>query len=519
MSLADYIDAPFKSSKNQNSIYNKSFLKMSPAPEYANGEVMLAALYRKVGFASTETSNGVSERDVPGFGRSFQRQLFKEVRENKSKSPSGMPENVWRRLIESTLRSPLQPNQSASKYIQLSPIVPDACIYSLTPRQTKNSWDAGTLIQRILQFSGLEPAELKQLWARMFRALSVTSNDDIWAQFIQAEFESWRPQDLANGWAASDMIDISSEILSWNTSNIQTPASRFTKDLLSIIDLKSHLTRRQWITMIESIIRIGAASHILWLCKVNDQTFRLLQNALNGNKQVSTDDVSKSFGMDESFWRYGAKAAAPIKKAATDYLKARVGINIILHQLEDQVGSSAIQGGLNNVQDITTLLNWVSTDKVRSHWDFQQFKASYQEVLEKNPSLMLGKKGISSNIIEFLRHVLGQRSTNESGLDTYDQGYFLAKRGSYKTAPWAISLGPVSVMALVHACTYDSQGARTVDNFCAHLKEYGVEIDPDDISNSELGNTMRSLGLVLDSPDAEGGIALINPFDYVFEER
>jgi hypothetical protein len=54
-----------------------------------------------------------------------------------------------------------------------------------------------------------------------------------------------------------------------------------------------------------------------------------------------------------------------------------------------------------------------------------------------------------------------------------------------------------------------------LNNFCSHLKQYGIEIDPDDVSNSELGNTMRSLGLVLDSPDAEGGIALINPFDYV----
>ena len=70
-------------------------------------------------------------------------------------------------------------------------------------------------------------------------------------------------------------------------------------------------------------------------------------------------------------------------------------------------------------------------------------------------------------------------------------------------------------MALVHSCTHGYKGPRTLNNFCSHLKVYGIETDPDEVSNSKLGDVMRSLGLVLDSPDAEGGITLINPFNFI----
>ena len=129
--------------------------------------------------------------------------------------------------------------------------------------------------------------------------------------------------------------------------------------------------------------------------------------------------------MEESFWRYGTKAAGPIKKAATDYLRARVGINVILHQLEDHFGPSEITGGLSNIDDIAKLLMWLNSDEVRSVFDVSKFRKTFQEVLEANPSVMQGKKGITSNICEFLRYVLGQRQTNETGLDSYDQGFFL----------------------------------------------------------------------------------------------
>jgi len=81
-----------------------------------------------------------------------------------------------------------------------------------------------------------------------------------------------------------------------------------------------------------------------------------------------------------------------------------------------------------------------------------------------------------------------------------------------------VSLGPVSVLALVHACTHNTRKPRTIDNLCQHLSEYGIEIDAQEVTDSMLGQTLRNLGLVLDSPDAEGGMVLINPFELMVEE-
>ena len=110
---------------------------------------------------------------------------------------------------------------------------------------------------------------------------------------------------------------------------------------------------------------------------------------------------------------------------------------------------------------------------------------------------------------------LGNAQTSEAGMDTYDQGYYLRKRGNYKTAPWIVSLGPVSVLTLVHCCTHRAKGPRTVEDFCRHLTHYGIEIRAQDVPRSDLGQTLRNLGLVLDSPDAEGGMVLVSPFKSV----
>jgi hypothetical protein len=96
-------------------------------------------------------------------------------------------------------------------------------------------------------------------------------------------------------------------------------------------------------------------------------------------------------------------------------------------------------------------------------------------------------------------------------MDSYDQGYFLRRRGSYPRAPWVFALGPVSVLTLTHCCTSSGRGLRTVEDFCRHLGRYGIEIRGQDVANNDLGQSLRNLGLVVDSPDAEGGMVLVNP--------
>jgi len=122
------------------------------------------------------------------------------------------------------------------------------------------------------------------------------------------------------------------------------------------------------------------------------------------------------------------------------------------------------------------------------------------------------KKGIGKNIEEFARHVLGHRQAADEHLVVYDQGYFAIKNGDYQSAPWVLSPGSVAIMMLCHCCAAGSKAPRTVEHLCEHLNWYGIGVKPNDLVVSELGQTLRNLGLVLDSPDAEGGMVILDPF-------
>jgi hypothetical protein len=512
MSLEEYIKAPWATS-NLHKAYIESFLHMRPAPEYASGEVVLASTYRYFGFSKDK----VSEGKVPTLGREFQKKLEKGKKGKEAKE-TGVDPDAFRRIVTGTLRSPKQPNQTAKRFLQISPVVPDASIYSLSARLSSNSWNPGALIARLLQFGEPVEADVQEHCNQLFHALSVGDEDDIWARFIQKEFETWRGKNIADAWSEPRLLERDDAVKAWHRSSTRIPAERFTKDLLQVISLKKYLTRRQWISMIEAMLRLGSASHIMWVCRANTVCFKLMRNALEGKSHASSEEISDSLGMGESFWRYGQYSAASITDAATGFVKARVGINLLLHQLEKTFGAKLDPACLSNVESITKLVSWLGEAEIQKRFDSKTFSNNYQDVIESDPRIVAGKKGVSSNVKEFLQHVLGQRQTAEAGLDSYDQGFFLAKKGNSKSGRWIVSLGPVSVLALVHSCTYSAQGPRTINNLCQHLAEYGIEIDAQEVADSMLGQTLRNLGLVLDSPDAEGGMVLINPFELMTKE-
>ena len=96
-------------------------------------------------------------------------------------------------------------------------------------------------------------------------------------------------------------------------------------------------------------------------------------------------------------------------------------------------------------------------------------------------------------------------------MKSYDQGYFVKRKGG-KNSVWISGFGPVAAMALVHSCTFNRSGTCNIADLRNHLSEYGFAISVSDLVEGETGSLLRNLGLVLDSPDAEGGMILKPPF-------
>jgi hypothetical protein len=482
---------------------------MRPAPEYATGEVVLASTYRSVGFEA----DSIAEGRVPALGRDFQKAIDRGGRPQGGTGGVSLPPEAWKRVISGTLRSPKQPNQTAKRFLQISPVVPDAAIYSLSARLSANSWNPGELVSRLIQFGEPELCSAQALWGQLFNSLDVNGSDDVWARFLQQEFKAWRPPHLENAWRPPQPLNREDSISQWHRARITSPSTQFTRDLRCILELKPRLTRRQWTSLVESLLRIGTAAHILWLCRVNCRVFDLIRSTLRGEAPPDVGQISAKLEHRAGFWRIGQLAGGAINDAATDYLKARAGINLFLYVA--QLRRNDLATVLSTPEDIAHLLNWTATERL--YFSEQDFLARYARLLESEQRAVSGKKGIASNIKEFLGHVLRQRQTAEPGLDSYDQGYFLSKRSTARNAQWQVALGPVSVLTIVHACTVDAVAPRTVDDLCQHLLRYGIEVHPQDVPDSRLGHTLRSLGLVLDSPDAEGGMVVQNPFAHTQE--
>jgi hypothetical protein len=508
MNPDEFIQDPWKD-KSVHPAYKNSFMHMRPAPEYASGEVVLASVYRNVGF-----SDSVSEGKVPALGRDFSRRLERGSR-LRATNDSGISIETWRMILSGALASPKQPNQSTKRFLQICPLLPDAAIYSLSARLSANSWNPGELVSMLIRFGAADGASAKEKWSSLFQGLTVTDDDDIWARILQDEFLVWRTSALSCEWNEQPLTP-SPIAENWHVGEGVIPAQQFVRDLEHVLSLKGKLTRRQWISLLESILRLGTASHILWLCRANAECLKILETVLEGALPPAEDDIRLRLSVGDPFWRYGQLAAKTIKDFTREFVIARTGLNLILWHCQELHDSGVFEIGDSCFTSIPSIARFArSLASVSSNFPLAQYKQNHQKAIEEDPRVVACKRGISSNISEFLRHVLGQRQTSESGMESYDQGYYLRKRGNYSQAPWIFSLGPVAVLATVHCCTNGAKGPRTVEDLCRHLAKYGIEVRAQDVPLSDLGQTLRNLGLVLDSPDAEGGMVLVNPFTSV----
>lgn len=487
--------------------YRDSFLHMRPAPEYASGEVLLASLYRNVGFGKT-----VSEGTTPQRGRDLLKRIEKQ--RGRPATEEALSVDSWEAIVCRSLSSPKQTHQASRRFLQICPLVPDAALYSLSARLASNTWNPGSLVERVIDFGSSSSSAAAELWQQVFLRLGIEEDEDVWASFLQGQFEKWRSVELKEEWQHANEFDANEAVARWSVSSCEIPARRFVEDLRHVLQLKGCLTRRQWVSMVESVLRIGSASHVLWLCHANSQCLEILQSALLGRELPSRAEFSRALTCKRAFWRYGQRATQGIQSAARNFVVARAGLNLMLWHCEQLHEKGALSLPKDGLASIDCILNFAAAlREARNEFPFVKFRAGLQSSLEEDPRVVACKRGISSNVAEFLGHVLRQRQTSEPGMDSYDQGFYLRKLGRHSSAPWIVSLGPVAVMTLVHCCVQSGRGPRTVEDLCGHLAWYGIDATSREVADGDLGHTLRNLGLVLDSPDAEGGMVLYSPLN------
>lgn len=501
MTLAAFNQAPWK---NNHPKYVASPLSISPSPEYASSEVLVASLYRTIGFPSA------SEGTVPQAGRDLDRKLQK-ARDKHLVAPDGTTLGVdtWNTVLHGVLESPKLPNQSSKRFLQVTPIVPSVALFSGSARLSSNSWPAGSLVRRMVWLGSKDHDAALLLWTDLFEALGVDAHDDVFARWLEQETSAWNEPSSQWKLASVERKDVATlDPMDYESLSF-LPARQFTKDLRAIIQAKQAMTRRQWTSLLEAVLRLAAVSHLTWLCDVQARTWRCLSDSLAGKGPSGELEARAAmFPVGPQYMTYGGKALNGFKDRASGYLAARLGINMLLWSL-DQAGLGS-SSSISSSREIDRLC-----DLVRGHQSVlvsTGMQDMLVDVREREARALNCKKGIGANLFEFARHALGQRQTAVQLLKGYDQGYVLKKSGSTSTSPWIVSLGPVAVLALVHCALAGMGGPRSIHRLAQHLAAYGIVVDRRDIATNDLGHQLRMLGLVLDSPDAESGMLLLPPF-------
>ncbi|MYE87502.1 hypothetical protein F4X33_00700 [Candidatus Poribacteria bacterium] len=508
MTVAQFRQRPFLENHSQ---YDRSCLSIGVQPEYATGDVLLGSCYRVLQLAMLQESE-VNLEEV--------NQLAERL-----DSASG-PAEMWRFLFSQALRSPVRPGESSARPLpQLVPLVPSLGNFSGVLGRPRSRWNPGRLAIYALA-CGTGPDEFPLIAKALANALDVVEeDDDEFAIFLERGIspllgDPKRPVD--DDWPVPE--------LTWSHVPYRmerldplSPAEAFAQDLRELLKLKPSLTRRQWCALLESLLRLGLSTHVLWVCRLNSEAWRYALEVLGGSDPPSEDEVERKLWSGHlsqgAFLDGGQNSDSYFKRQVESYATARLGLNLLLHSLEDANASwiSSVQDnqGLPAAKQLSSLLDHLSNVSSRLPSDPKSWVMSQLgKILDDQSSKVSGNSGSPKNLYEFLAHTLRRRPSKEPALNEHDQGYLLVKLPGPRNAPWVVRPGPVLLMAMCYSTWRSMQGAPvTLQHLATRFSFYGIRLSTGDLQDGVVANDLEALGILVDSPDAGGGRLVLNPFE------
>jgi len=503
LSLTDFRERLWKS---EHPSYDGSAL--SPvAPEYSTGEVLLGAAYRRLLL-------GVQEATVDPEGiNTLPTQL----------EPTGL----WDELLlgEGGLASPALAGQRGTAILrQLMPLVPEVARHACVLGRPRSRWDpARLLFSTIASGNGEESA--REILHRVRLALSVSDDDDLFARFVEtslAALASSRPDTPPDpGFGAPAYRPQKGAGLS--------PAERFCGDLGAILELKPRLTRRQWVVLLEALLRLGLSMHMLWLCRLNEIVWHAAISAAKGSAVAGPAEIERvaweGHRFTDPLLELGRDGIAAMRRRIEGYAIARIGLNVVLHALEDArcpwpggpLGKPG-SGGWTVPESLAGFLSHVaahasSAQAAVASAGYPSLLDACRAIADAHLSLLACKSGPTKNLFEFMRHSLGQLQPRFEEQRSYDQAYLLIRKTRATSSPWPVQPGPATLIMLVHACCQSLGGLPvSVEDFRSHLADYGILAPAGELQGGQCSRNLERLGLVVDSPDAGGGRLLVDPF-------
>lgn len=503
--LEQFVQRPFDET---HPWYQSSCLAFGAQPEYATGDVLLGSCYRELNLVTTKEA----EVDLTRIRRVV------DLLGQRDGRPA-----VWEFVILTALRSPPRPNERPP-LPQVVPLVPSLASFTGVLGRPRHRWNPGALATHAIA-SGLGPDLYAEAVKKLACALDVEEPyDDEFALFLDArvaeieganrsriQVEGWRPPELVRRRI----------VYRKRVEGPISPAEAFARDLMELLPLKRRLTRRQWCALVEALLRLGLASYVLWICRLNAIAWRYALGVLDGQSVPTEADVERELWTchygSGAFLDAGHNADPCLRRQIEAYAVARVGINLVLHLLDERGSELEKRKVVEPVPAAEQLCHMLrSIQEGRRHLGSDPAAAVLDQlgsIVEKNATRVAGRSGSPKNLYEFLAYTLQRRGAREASFNQHDQGYLLAKPSTARNAPWVVRPGPALLLAISHLTCKELSGApATLQHLAGHFAAYGVRISTGDLQEGTVERDLEDLGLVVDSPDAGGGRVVLDPF-------
>lgn len=489
------------------------------AAEYVTAEVLLGSVYRKLLLDIRDAAVDLSQ--IPSLADKLNR-VIGEL--SPSLGSAGLGQSL---LLETGgIASPQKSGQQGAQPLRsLMPIVPQVARHACVIGRVRGRWNPGNLLLQVVG-AGLGGTQGNELLQRLTDALLVTDKDDVFARFLSDLLERAEPSGHA---LPKTLCKLASEDQSGfrggGSAEGKSPGERFCADLLTVLEIKDQLTRRQWCVLLEAAFRLGLASHVLWVCHANAACWQLALEAAAGNPIPTAAEIQQRFWRDHRsatpLLEIGRPANPSVKRILERYLAARFGLNILLCRLQEQgqqfggtIGYSP-DHGVPAVDEVREFLRHVQTNRlsIDSQNPAAWLRQACSDVCDQHSPHLASTTGSTKNLLEFVVYSLGQLRTTPPERRSYDQSFLLTSDERSKRRSQIAQPGPAMLIFLAHACCRAQRDLPvSLEDFRLHLSDYGLHTPAGELLTGRLCADLQNLGLLVDSPDAAGGRLLVRPF-------
>lgn len=505
------------------------FFGISYAVEYLTSEALMSSLYRSVGMS------GFSDKFIALNGIDVTKML--EGADRPDFTPFDIDD--VRRILQDIIISPQDGGKDHSTFkgqLFLAPIIPYVAYFSNPVRLSAkpngasgNAWNAPEFIKIMVSSASHDNDDMKNLWDTIFKALSVEQpgKEDSFAILLDQMFSkiaSSLKDGLQDGndripaWMKS-CETCSKMIISPEDRKLlaeSTPFETIRTSLYTTMSMKPMFSRWQWLTMVDAALRLSVTSYMVWLLNMHN-VMRLLIYDVFIMRNLDAKSLSKEqfayyckAHIDKSDrFGYYEPVSSVYNKMISRYAADMQFIGFFLSYVQSK-GFFFYQNDWSDIQSLINTFKRIDESDIFDSDGIAEFNALHEEMCARPSSPLLVSSSRRKHLGEFFKLIYRKSVVaSKSDFIRYDQSYMSCKRGSYKSAPYIIDLGSVACF-VVASCAANGKSVYSYKKFEKFMRDFSIDIG--ESCKARVQEKLKGLGLTLDSPDAEDGLMVVNPF-------